>query len=244
LGLDKMQLAHVAQKAEHEYAQVKSGIMDQFASLFGKAGQVVRLDCRSLDYAYFSLDTNTSRLVLCNSGVKHQLASSEYNKRREECQEGVRIMAQKNSSIKSLRDATLPDIEAAKAEMGDVVYRRCRYVVEENARVEAMTAHLAAGHPLEDVGELLYASHAGLRDDYEVSCPELDVLEELAHQAPGCYGARMMGGGFGGCTINLVAAAEVDSFIDFMTKGYQDRLSLELETYVTTLADGVGELKA
>jgi galactokinase len=244
LGLDKMQLAHVAQKAEHEYAQVKSGIMDQFASLFGKAGQVVRLDCRSLDYAYFSLDTNTSRLVLCNSGVKHQLASSEYNKRREECQEGVRIMAQKNPAIKSLRDATLPDIEVAKAEMGDVVYRRCRYVVEENARVEAMTAHLAAGHPLEDVGELLYASHAGLRDDYEVSCPELDVLEELAHQAPGCYGARMMGGGFGGCTINLVAAAEVDSFIDFMTKGYQDRLGLELETYVTTLADGVGELKA
>jgi galactokinase len=244
LGLDKMQLAHVAQKAEHEYAQVKSGIMDQFASLFGKAGQVVRLDCRSLDYAYFSLDTNTSRLVLCNSGVKHQLASSEYNKRREECQEGVRIMAQKNPAIKSLRDATLPDIEAAKAEMGDVVYRRCRYVVEENARVEAMTAHLAAGHPLEDVGELLYASHAGLRDDYEVSCPELDVLEELAHQAPGCYGARMMGGGFGGCTINLVAASEVDNFIGFMTKGYQDRLGLELETYVTTLADGVGELKA
>jgi galactokinase len=244
LGLDKMQLAHVAQKAEHDYAQVKSGIMDQFASLFGKAGQVVRLDCRSLDYAYFSLDTNTSRLVLCNSGVKHQLASSEYNKRREECQEGVRILAQKNPAIKSLRDAMLPEIEAAKTEMGDVVYRRCRYVVEENARVEAVTAHLAAGHPLEEVGELLYASHAGLRDDYEVSCPELDVLEQLAHQAPGCYGARMMGGGFGGCTINLVAAAEVDNFIAFMTKGYQDQLGLELETYVTTLADGVGELKA
>jgi galactokinase len=244
LGFDKMELAHVAQGAEHEYAKVKSGLMDQFASLFGKAGHVVRLDCRSLDYAYFALDTTQSRLVLCNSGVKHALADSEYNTRREECTEGVRILSQKNPAIKSLRDATLPEIEAAKAELGDVIERRCRYVVEENARVEAVTEHLQAGHPLEEVGGLLYASHNGLRDDYEVSCPELDVLVELAHDAPGCYGARMMGGGFGGCTINLVATSEVDAFIDFMTKGYQDRLGLELETYVTTLADGVGELKA
>ncbi|RZK63143.1 MAG: galactokinase [Hymenobacter sp.] len=244
LGLDSMALAQVAQQAEHEYAGVMCGLMDQFASVFGRAGHVVRLDCRSLDYAYFPLDTTQSRLVLCNSGVKHSLADSEYNKRRQECAEGVRILAQKNPAIKSLRDATLPEIEAAKAEMGDVIARRCRYVVEENARVETVTKDLAAGRPLEEVGELLYASHAGLRDDYQVSCPELDVLVELARQAPGAYGARMMGGGFGGCTINLVATAEVDKFIDFMTKGYKQRLNLELETYVTTLADGVGELKA
>ncbi len=244
LGIDSMALAQIAQKAEHEYAGVMCGLMDQFASVFGRAGHVVRLDCRSLDYAYFPLDTTQSRLVLCNSGVKHSLADSEYNKRRQECAEGVRILAKKNPKIKSLRDATLPEIEAAKTELGDVIERRCRYVVQENARVEAVTAHLSAGHPLEDVGELLYASHAGLRDDYQVSCPELDVLVELAHQAPGAYGARMMGGGFGGCTINLVATSEVDKFIDFMTKGYKERLNLELETYVTTLADGVGELKA
>jgi galactokinase len=244
LGIDTMALAHIAQKAEHEYAKVQCGLMDQFASLFGRAGHVVRLDCRSLDYAYFPLDTTACRLVLCNSGVKHALADSEYNTRREECAEGVRILARKNPAIKSLRDATLAEIEAAKEELGDVIERRCRYVVEENARVEALTQHLEAGHPLQEVGELIYASHNGLRDDYQVSCPELDVLVELAHEAPGAYGARMMGGGFGGCTINLVDTNEVDNFVAFMTKGYQDRLGLELETYVTTLADGVGELTA
>ncbi|RYY21659.1 MAG: galactokinase [Cytophagaceae bacterium] len=243
LGHDTMALALVAQQAEHEYALVQCGLMDQFASLFGRGGHVVRLDCRTLDYAYFPLDTTVCRLVLCNSGVKHALADSEYNTRREECAEGVRILAQKNPEIKSLRYATLPEIEAAKDELGDVIARRCRYVVEENARVEQLTEHLAAGRGLHEVGELLYASHDGLRDDYQVSCPELDVLVELAHQAPGAYGARMMGGGFGGCTINLVATEEVDKFIDFMTKGYQERLGLPLETYVTTLADGVGELK-
>ena len=244
LGHDTMALALIAQQAEHEYAKVECGLMDQFASLFGRAGHVVRLDCRSLEYAYFPLDTTACRLVLCNSGVKHSLADSEYNKRRQECAEGVRIMAQKNPEIKSLRYATLADIEASKEEMGDLIERRCRYVVEENARVEELTDHLAAGRPLQEVGELIYASHNGLRDDYEVSCPELDVLVELAHEAPGAYGARMMGGGFGGCTINLVATEEVDKFIEFMTKGYQDRLGLELETYVTTLADGVGEIFA
>lgn len=244
LGIDKMELAHIAQGAEHEYAQVKSGLMDQFASLFGKAGQVVQLDCRSLDYKFFPLDTTACRLVLCNSGVKHSLADSEYNKRREECAEGVRILAKKNPAVKSLRDATLAEIEAAKEEMGDVIERRCRYVVEENARVEKVTKELEEGRALHEIGELIYASHNGLRDDYEVSCPELDVLVELAHQAPGAYGARMMGGGFGGCTINLVATDEVDNFVAFMTKGYQDRLGLELETYVTTLADGVGEIFA
>ena len=244
LGHDTMALALVAQQAEHEYAKVQCGLMDQFASLFGRAGHVVRLDCRTLEYAYFPLDTTVCRLVLCNSGVKHALADSEYNTRREECAEGVRILAQKNPEIKSLRYATLADIEASKEELGEVIARRCRYVVEENARVEELTEHLAAGRPLHEIGELIYASHDGLRDDYQVSCPELDVLVELAHQAPGAYGARMMGGGFGGCTINLVATEEVDKFIDFMTKGYQERLGLALETYVTTLADGVGELKA
>ncbi|MFD1873930.1 galactokinase [Hymenobacter bucti] len=244
LGHDTMALALIAQQAEHEYAMVQCGLMDQFASLFGRAGHVVRLDCRTLEYAYFPLDTAACRLVLCNSGVKHALADSEYNTRREECGEGARILAEKNPNIKSLRDATLAEIEAAKEELGEVIARRCRYVVEENARVEELTEHLSAGRQLHEVGELIYASHNGLRDDYEVSCAELDVLVELAHEAPGAYGARMMGGGFGGCTINLVATAEVDNFIAFMTQGYQDRLGLKLETYITTLADGVGEIFA
>jgi len=244
LNLDTMTLAQISQMAEHEYAQVMCGLMDQFASLFGRAGHVVELDCRSLEYAYFPLDTAHARLVLCNSGVKHALGDSEYNTRRQECAQGVELMQKHNPAIKSLRDATLADIEAARAELGEVVAKRCRYVVEENLRVQDLTARLVAGKPLAEVGELLYASHAGLRDLYQVSCAELDVLERLAHHAPGCYGARMMGGGFGGCTLNLVASEEVDSFIGFMTKGYHEQLGLKLDTYVTNLADGVGELFA
>jgi galactokinase len=241
LGLDTMTLAHIAQKAEHEYAKVMCGLMDQFASLFGRAGHVVELDCRSLEYSYFPFNTADCRLVLCNSGVKHALADSEYNTRREECARGVEILQAKNPEIKSLRDATLADIEAAEAELGEVVTKRCRYVVEENQRVRDLTARLAEHQSLTEVGELLYASHAGLRDDYEVSCKELDVLVELSRQAPGCYGARMMGGGFGGCTLNLVATGNVKEFLAHMKQGYHDQLGLELDTYVTTLADGVGE---
>jgi len=242
LGLDRLTLAQLAQHAEHEYAHVMCGLMDQFASLFGRAGHVVRLDCRSLAYEYFPLDTTACRLVLCNSGVKHALADSAYNQRRQECARGVEILRRHDPAIQSLRDATLPDIAAAAAELGEVVARRCRYVVEENARVQTLTAHLAAGHPLAEVGALLYASHAGLRDLYEVSCRELDVLVELARAAPGTFGARMMGGGFGGCTLNLVATEQVEAFVAFMTRGYQQQLGLRLETYVTTLADGVGAL--
>ena len=242
LNLDRMKLAHIAQMAEHEYAKVMCGLMDQFASLFGRGGHVVELDCRSLEYCYFPFNTDDSRIVLCNSGVKHALADSEYNTRRQECARGVEILQQHNPAIKSLRDATLPEIEAAKDELGEVIARRCRYVVEENQRVIDFTKQLAEHSSLSEVGELLYASHAGLRDDYQVSCAELDTLVELSRQAPGCFGARMMGGGFGGCTINLVATDKVKDFLAHMKQGYHDQLGLKLDTYVTTLADGVGEL--
>ena len=240
--LDRLKLAHIAQQAEHEYAKVMCGLMDQFASLFGRAGHVVELDCRSLEYCYFPFDTDDCRVVLCNSGVKHALADSEYNTRRQECARGVEILQKSNPNIKSLRDATLPEIEAAKNELGEVITRRCRYVVEENQRVIDFTKQLAEHGSLSKVGELLYASHAGLRDDYQVSCAELDTLVALSRQAPGCYGARMMGGGFGGCTLNLVATGEVKNFLAHMKQGYHDQLGLKLETYVTTLADGVGEI--
>ncbi|RZK36241.1 MAG: galactokinase [Hymenobacter sp.] len=242
LNLDRMKLAHIAQTAEHEYAKVMCGLMDQFASLFGRGGHVVELDCRSLEYCYFPFNTDDSRIVLCNSGVKHALADSEYNTRRKECARGVEVLQKRNPNIKSLRDATLPEIEAAKDELGEVIARRCRYVVEENQRVIDFTKQLAEHGSLSQVGQLLYASHAGLRDDYQVSCPELDTLVELSRQAPGCFGARMMGGGFGGCTINLVATDKVKDFLAHMKQGYHDQLGLKLDTYVTTLADGVGEL--
>ena len=241
-SFDRMKLAHIAQTAEHEYAHVMCGLMDQFASLFGRGGHVVELDCRSLEFNYFPFNTDDSRIVLCNSGVKHALADTAYNTRRQECAKGVEVLQKHNPAIKSLRDATLPEIEAAQAELGEVVARRCRYVVEENQRVRDFTQHLADHRPLSEVGELLYASHAGLRDDYQVSCAELDTLVELSRQAPGCYGARMMGGGFGGCTLNLVATDQVKNFLAHMKQGYHDQLGLDLITYVTTLADGVGEI--
>ena len=238
LGLDRMVLARVGQLAEHTYAGVLCGIMDQFASLHGRAGQVVRLDCRSLEYDYFPFDTQASRIVLCNSGVKHALASTEYNTRRQECEHGAAVLQRHYPAVASLRDATLAQLAAHRTELGEVVYRRCAYVVQENARVEAACGHLAAGN-LAAFGQQMYASHAGLRDDYEVSCPELDALVEAARAQPGVFGARMMGGGFGGCTINLVAPAQVEPFVAAVSEAYQQRFGRVPETYQTTIVDGV-----
>jgi len=240
--LDRMTLAHMAQKAEHEFAGVQSGLMDQFASLFGRPGEVVRLDCRSLDYEYLPFDTAACRIVLCNSGVKHSLASSEYNLRRQECEQGVTILKQHYPEINSLRDATLQQVEAHRDELGDVVYRRCKYVVQENFRVEAACQHLKDGD-LTAFGQEMYASHAGLRDDYEVSCRELDVLVQIAKALPGVYGSRMMGGGFGGCTINLVATEHVENFVQHASQDYHRFLGLPLETYQTTIVGGVEIIK-
>ena len=242
-GLDKMELARIAQLAEHTYAGVQCGIMDQFASLFGQAGQVVRLDCRSFDYAYFPFDTEACRIVLCNSGVKHSLASSAYNTRRQECEHGVAVLQQHYPEVHALRDATLAQLEAHRAELGDTVFRRCAYVVQENARVEAACRHLEA-NDMAAFGKEMYASHAGLRDDYEVSCAELDVLVEAAQAAPGIFGARMMGGGFGGCTINLVAPDKVDEFIASVSAAYEKKCGMKLETYQTTIVAGVGTMTA
>ena len=238
---DKLELARIAQLAEQTYAGVQCGIMDQFASLFGRAGHVVRLDCRSLDYAYFPFDIAASRIVLCNSGVKHSLASTAYNTRRRECEQGVAAIQRHYPQVHSLRDATLAQLEAHRAEIDPVVFRRCAYVVQENARVEAACRHLEAGD-LAAFGQQMYASHAGLRDDYEVSCPELDALVVAAQGLPGVFGSRMMGGGFGGCTINLVAPDKVDSFVASVSAAYEQQFGRKLETYQTTIVGGVGEV--
>ena len=238
-GLETLELARMAQQAEHTYAGVQCGIMDQFASLFGRDGHVVRLDCRSLAYEYFPFDTTAARIVLCNSGVKHSLASSAYNTRRQECERGVAVLQQHYPAVLSLRDATLAQLEAHRAELDPTVFRRCAYVVQENTRVENACRHLEAGD-LAAFGQEMYASHAGLRDGYEVSCAELDVLVEAARAAPGVFGSRMMGGGFGGCTINLVAPEHVEGFIASVSAAYQQRLGLKLETYQTTIVGGVG----
>lgn len=242
-GFSRMELALIGQQAEHQFAGVRSGLMDQFASLFGKADHVVRLDCRSLDYEYFPFDTATCHIVLCNSGVKHSLASSEYNTRRQECEKGVQILQQYYPEVESLRDVTPEQLEQHREELGDVVYQRCSYVVRENQRVEAACQHLIQGD-LAAFGQEMYASHAGLRDNYEVSCRELDVLVEIARETPGVLGSRMMGGGFGGCTINLVPTELVDSFCERAAAEYQSRLGLPLETYKTSIVGGVATIAA
>ena len=239
-NLSRLELALLSQAAEHEFAGVQCGIMDQFASLFGRAGQVVKLDCRSLEYTYFPFDATAYRLVLCNSGVKHALAASEYNTRRHECEQGVALLQEHYPQVQTLRDATLAQLEAHRAALGPVVYRRCRYVVQENQRVETACRHLAAGN-MAAFGQQMYASHAGLRDDYQVSCAELDALVEIARGHAGILGARMMGGGFGGCTINLLPAHAVADFVATATAAYQAQLNLPLATYQTTIVAGVSD---
>ncbi|WP_400193267.1 galactokinase [Hymenobacter sp. B81] len=242
-GIDRLELALMAQKAEHEFALVQCGLMDQFASLFGRAGQVVELDCRSHAYRYFPFDAENCRVVLCNTGVKHSLASSEYNVRRQECEQGVALLRHHYPGIGSLRDVTPEQVNVHRDELGPLLHRRCLYVTEENARVTAAGQALQAGD-LAEVGRLMYASHAGLRDQYEVSCRELDVLVEASRGVPGVYGARMMGGGFGGCTINLVAAEHAAAFVAHATAAYREQLNRELETYQARIADGVGVVAA
>uniref|UniRef100_UPI001A9784FE galactokinase n=1 Tax=Sabulibacter ruber TaxID=2811901 RepID=UPI001A9784FE len=181
-GVEKMDLVKMAQKAEHEYAGVMCGIMDQFASMFGKRDHVVRLDCRSLEYQYFPFDMREYRLVLCDTQVKHSLASSEYNTRRQECETGVAILQKHYPQIHSLRDVTLEMLAQHQAEFDPVVYRRCTYVVQENLRVEEGCLDLERGD-LEAFGQKMFASHQGLQHDYEVSCPELDFLAEKAKES-------------------------------------------------------------
>ncbi|HDP75617.1 MAG TPA: galactokinase [Bacteroidales bacterium] len=219
-GYSRMQLAKIAQQAEHQYAGVKCGIMDQFASLHGKENQALQLDCRSLEFEPVELNMDNLSIILVNTGVKHSLASSEYNKRRQECQIGVNILKKHNSSIQSLRDVTLNDLNNHKNEFDNKVWDRCSYVIEENQRV------INAGRALNQkdfmtFGKLMYQSHYGLRDRYEVSCPELDKLVEITERLDYVIGSRMMGGGFGGCAINLVENSHIDEFIQIITNNYK-----------------------
>ncbi|MBO7497028.1 MAG: galactokinase [Salinivirgaceae bacterium] len=242
LGVNRLTMTKFAQMAEHEYAGVNCGIMDQFASMHGKAGHVVRLDCRSLDFEYFPLDMTNYRLVLVNTGVKHSLASSEYNKRRAECEEGVRILQKYYNGVRSLRDATEEMIEAHRAEFGDVVYRRCSYIVEENERLLAGCKALADGD-FAAFGQLMFGSHEGLSHKYEVSCTELDQLVAIARTVPGVLGSRMMGGGFGGCTITLVEKTKVADFESAVKRNYKTPDGREPVIYEVVIADGAGELR-
>lgn len=237
LGLDRLTLLKLSQRAENDFVGAKVGIMDMFASMMGRADHVIKLDCRSLEYTYAPLHMDGVRIVLCDSRVKHSLVTSEYNTRRSECEAGVRFLRTYYPEIKSLRDVTMVMLDEHLRDTEPLIYRRCAYVVQENSRLLDGVAALEA-NDLAAFGQLMYGSHEGLSKWYEVSCPELDILVALAQQQPGVLGARMMGGGFGGCTINLVQEDGLDDFTDLITKQYKAQTGIDAYFYVCKLEDG------
>jgi galactokinase len=243
IEIDREKLAFAAQKAEHEYAGTKSGIMDQFAAAFSQAGSAMLLDCRSLERTQIPFETSNSITAVVDTGVKHSLASSEYNKRREECEEGVELLKNHVPQIKALRDVRLDELEKYKSSLSDVVYRRCRHVITENDRT-LRAAEFFKSHELTEAGKLMYESHRSLRDDYQVSCAELDALVEIASTIDGVDGARMTGGGFGGCTVNLVRKDALENFAEAIKKGYIAKFNKEPEIYKFHAADGASEVAA
>jgi galactokinase len=241
MSVDRVQLALAAQRAEHEYAGTRCGIMDQFVSCNGKAGHALMLDTRSLQFELLPMPENAS-VVICNTMVKHYLAGGEYNVRREQCEAGVKQLARSLPGIKALRDVSIRDLEKFGADLPEVIFRRCKHVITENDRVQ-QAADALRKHDCEAFGTLMYASHRSLRDDYEVSCSELDIMVDLASKLPGVYGARMTGGGFGGCTVNLVASEQAQSFRDEIGRQYQAATGKQPEIYISTASEGAEEIQ-
>jgi galactokinase len=242
LGFSRIDLLRISQKAENNFVGMKCGIMDMFASMMGKKNAVIRLDCNSLDFEYFPFNAPDYRLILCNTTVKHALVDSEYNTRRKECEEGVSVLQKFDPSVKLLRDVKIGFLKKHKKELRPVVFKRCKYVVEEIARVEKACKALKK-NDFQTFGKLMFQTHEGLQNEYEVSCKELDFLvEKTRNTEGGVLGARMMGGGFGGCTINLVKADFVEDFIKKMKEAYKKAFNIELPCYVTTPQNGVETL--
>ena len=240
LTIDRREVALLCQRAENEFVGARVGIMDQFVSLFGEAQRALLLDCRSLEFKLLPLP-DTVNLVICNTMVKHELASSAYNERRAQCEAGVRHLARFLPNVKALRDVTVDDLEQYGRDLPAVVYRRCRHVVTEDARVLAASEALEQ-HDLHRFGWLMAESHRSLRDDYEVSSSELDLMVELAKTAEGVYGARMTGGGFGGCTVNIVDVQYVEQVTSFVARQYEHITKLKPEIYVCEAANGAEEI--
>ena len=240
LTWSRVDVAKACQRAEHEYAGTKCGIMDQFISCCARANHALLLDCRSLEYELLRIEDRV-RIVICNTMVKHALAGGEYNRRRADCEAGVRFLQRYLPDIRALRDVSPSQLAEYGVGLPPETYRRCQHVISENARVLEAAQALKDGDLLR-FGVLMYASHASLRDDYEVSCKELDLMVELARKCSGVYGARMTGGGFGGCTVNLVDADAVEEFKAAIAGDYNDATGLHPEIYVCTAADGAAEV--
>ena len=235
---DRLQLARLCRKAENEFVGARVGIMDQFVSLHGQKDHALLLDCRELTFKSLAIPESV-KLVISNTMVKHELASSEYNRRRADCEEAVRRLATVIPGIRALRDINLEQLERHRGLLTEVIYKRALHIVTENARVLDSAEALGAGD-IERFGKRMAESHRSLRDDYEVSCRELDLMVDLAYQQKGVFGARMTGGGFGGATINLVAARHAGEFKEKLGKAYQHETGLVPQIYICKPAEGAG----
>jgi galactokinase len=241
IEIDKIDLALAGQQAEHEYVGTKCGIMDQLVAVFGRQGHALLIDCRSLEITPIPLDTTETALVICDTRVKHELSSSAYNVRRAECERGVELLNRMLSNVRSLRDVSLSDFEAHEEQLPEPVRSRCRHVITENVRtLNAADAVRAKNY--DEMGRLMRASHVSLRDDYEVSCRELDVLFEIAASIDGVYGARMTGGGFGGCTINLVQRRALGKFQEQVAHEYNKATNTLPLIYISEPGAGAGAM--
>jgi galactokinase len=234
LSLTKMQMALMAQAAEHRFAGVKCGIMDMFASLHGQKSKAILLDCDSLAFTYYPIELKDYSIVLFDTQIKHALASSEYNTRRLECEQGLKIIQEKYASVKTFRDISIEQVEAC---LVSKIYQRCKYVVEEITRVQLAVQDLAKGD-MQAFGKKMFETHEGLSKLYEVSCPELDFLVEAVANNENVLGARMMGGGFGGCTINIIKKTAVEEITKALSAKYNQVMHKELSYYITSIEDG------
>jgi galactokinase len=235
-ALPPMQLAQLGQKAENQYVGVNCGIMDQFASACGVADRLLLLDCRSLDWRTLPIPENIS-IVIADTSVRRKLTSSGYNERRQACEDAVRIISSEFPSVKSLRDVNLDDFNTLSHKMTEAVEKRARHVVEEIDRTARAIPMLENGH-IREFGQMMNECHASLRDLYEVSVPELDRMVEIAQGLPGCYGARLTGAGFGGCTVNLVEKSTAEEFSTKLARKYQKLTGLKSQIYICRSSDG------
>jgi galactokinase len=240
--VDRVQLALAGQQAEHTYVGIKCGIMDQFVAALGQAGHALLIDCRTLEASPVPLDTGEAAIVITDTGVKHELSSSAYNERRAQCEEGVRLLREFLPGVEQLRDVSVEEFGRYADRLPEVIRRRCRHVVTEDARTLEAADALRHGR-LEEVGRLMRRSHESLRDDYEVSCVELDFLAETAWGLAGVVGSRMTGGGFGGSTVSLVRRDALGDYERVVTKQYAQRFGRAPAIYVTDAGDGAKEIK-
>ena len=239
-GLDSKTLAKLVQQAENEFIGVKCGIMDMFASIHGKENHVLRLDCETLDFQYFPLNLGDYKIVLFDTNVKHNLAESEYNLRRIQCETGLAFFRKHfDENIPNLSQVPLAWLQASRSQLDSLVYNRCQYVIEENQRMMTACDNLQNGN-LKDFGIKMTATHEGLRTLYQVSCKELDFLVDAVWHESAVLGSRMMGGGFGGCTINLIHKDSIDELFARLSVSYQQEMNLELKMYSVVTADGTG----